>query len=638
MQQLIKYYLLSLLFSISLLQLHAQRTKDAQLEDSIFAWKAMAPLVPSKYPWAISAAQQKLPALFFDWIKKSHQLVGAVNKSYSLAEPNKKEEVSAYAVGVNAAVWRAEWDNSGKVVKNAPHSEVPIQVLTNYIIDAQPISLLSIPGRPVFSRRSPNPQETFKHWDYASKLIKQFDLENHPQIGKYIIQYYGCTGEGCQPLVAVYLAPNNKLPIRQLTRGEVLDMCEAAIPAEAERLKGEPIKVNNSYLKQKYDDKAKQIETIQIPKWKANIEKLRKQYRNSLNEPAFVHNVNGIHMVNLENGDDLFEKSNTELFGIYTYEPGVMENSKKDKPLWICINWMPVIETGSVYSREIHRSMTQFFNFDYVYNYFFAPEKVKGQSYAIRNPEQFQQTVSRVKNNAPVKATTNKLAEGVYFADDFSANSNGTKPKGWFMPSVGKQAVVVQPSGLNGKWVELGQYRLSPYGLKGNMPENFTMEFDVACNDFEDNQGATLKLQINNSETTASGDYRNAASYNNINFDITPSNAKWQTNTTGSIRLNVEYKGMDSKIRYANNPMKLKYNEFSNKNNKAHISITKKGNKVRCFINGRELESEAKDKYGTTIAGFNELPPDARFTNFYFDKSADSRTIYLSNVKITKEN
>jgi len=84
--------------------------------------------------------------------------------------------------------------------------------------------------------------------------------------------------------------------------------------------------------------------------------------------------------------------------------------------------------------------------------------------------------------------------------------------------------------------------------------------------------------------------------------------------------------------------MKLKYNEFSNKNNKAHITITKKGNKVRCFINGRELESEAKDKYGAPIAGFNELPPGARFTNFYFEKSADSRTIYLSNVKITKEN
>ncbi len=616
----------------------AQRTKDAMLEDSIFAWKPMAPLVPSKYPWAISSAQQKLPNLFFDWIKKSHQLVGAVNKSYALAEPNKKEEVSSYAIGVNAAVWKAEWDNSGKMVKNMPHTEVPIQMLTNYLMDAQPISLLSIPGRTVFTRRSPNPEETFKNWDYGNKLVKQFQLEKNPQISKYIIQYYGCVGEGCQPMVAVYLSPNNKLPIRQLTRGEVLDMCEAAIPSEMKRLLGDPVTVNNNYLKEKYNARAKELETVEKPKWKANIEKLRKQYRNSLNEPAFIDNSNGILMSEFEYGDDIFEKSDSKLYGVYTYEDGVMENSKKDKPLWICINWMPVVETGNVYTREIHRSMTSYFNFDYVYDYFFNPEKVKGQPYSIRNSEQFKQTTARVKNNAPVKATTNKLAEGVYFADDFSANSNGTKPKGWFMPSVGKQAVVVQPSGLNGNWVEMGQYRLSPYGLKGNMPENFTMEFDVACNDFEDNQGATLKLQINNSETTANGDYKNAVNYTNINFDITPSNAKWQNNPTGSIRLNVDYKNMDSKIRYVNNPMKLKYNEFSNKKNKAHITITKKGNKVRCFINGRELESEAKDKYGATIAGFNELPAGARFTNFYFEKSADNRTIYLSNVKITKEN
>ena len=84
----------------------AQRTKDAQLEDSIFAWKPMQPLIPSKYPWAISQAQQKLPSLFFDWIKKSHQLVGAVNKSYALAEPNKKDEVSPWLEAfVNARKW-----------------------------------------------------------------------------------------------------------------------------------------------------------------------------------------------------------------------------------------------------------------------------------------------------------------------------------------------------------------------------------------------------------------------------------------------------------------------------------------------------------------------------------------------------
>lgn len=91
-----------------------------------------------------------------------------MNKSYALAEPNKKDEVSAFAVGVNAAVWKAEWDKSGKVVKNQPHTEVPIQVLTNFIIDAEPILMLSTPGRAVFTWLSPEIEKAFagsKRWN-----------------------------------------------------------------------------------------------------------------------------------------------------------------------------------------------------------------------------------------------------------------------------------------------------------------------------------------------------------------------------------------------------------------------------------------------------------------------------------------
>ncbi|HRP30237.1 MAG TPA: hypothetical protein PKV73_00025 [Agriterribacter sp.] len=630
--------ILFLLLTFAAVQLHAQRTKNALLEDSIFAWKPMATLVPSKYPWAISAAQQKLPALFFDWIKKSHQLTGAVNKTYALAEPNKKDEVLAFAVGVNAAVWKAEWDKSGKMVKNQPHSEVPIQVLTNYIIDAQPISLLTIPGRPVFTRRSPNPEETFKNWDYGTRLIKQFQLEKNPQIGKYIIQYYGCTGDMCQPLVAVYLAPNNKLPIRQLTRGEVLDMCEAAIPGEIKRLLGEPIKVDNNYLKEKYNARAKELETIQIPKWKANIKKLRKQYRNSLNEPAFVRNVKGIHLVNLENGDDLFEISNTEMFGIYTYEAGVLENSKKDKPLWICINWMPVVETGNVYSREFHHSMTQFFNFDYVYNYFFNPEKVKGQPYTIRNPEEYKQTASRIKNNAPVKTNSGKLASGVYFADDFLDNSVGSKPKGWFMPGTGKPSVIAQPAGFDGNWVAMGQYRLAPYGLKGNLPENFKMEFDVATDkDFAENTGGAFLLRIHNMLLTPGGDYKNAPKQILIELDAKAGNEKFSTNPTGYARLKATYTGMNNTNRYAD---VLQYsNDFSNKKSKVHFTIIKSGKKVSAFIDGKEIT--ALDKYGKPVPGFNELPEGARFTSFYFENitnySSKQVGIYIANIRITEK-
>src|SRR5690606_32203452 len=115
------------------------------------------------------------------------------------------EDVSPYAVGINAEMWKATWDNTGKKVIRTPHSSNPVYILTNHILDAEPVRMLTIPGRSVFMRRSPEIEKAFKgSSERINAFVKQLQLENHPQIGKYIIQYYGCDGDGCQPRVAVY--------------------------------------------------------------------------------------------------------------------------------------------------------------------------------------------------------------------------------------------------------------------------------------------------------------------------------------------------------------------------------------------------------------------------------------------------
>src|SRR5690606_19472237 len=139
------------------------------------------------------------------------------------AEPNKKGEVAPYGSGLCAAMWRANWDKTGTKVVRQPHSENRLLIVTNTIIDAQPIPMLTIPGRAVFTRLSPDIEKAFTGSNRWNQFLRQLKLEEHQQIGKYIIQYYGCNGDGCMPQVAVYLTPNGRLPIRQLTRGEVLD-------------------------------------------------------------------------------------------------------------------------------------------------------------------------------------------------------------------------------------------------------------------------------------------------------------------------------------------------------------------------------------------------------------------------------
>lgn len=353
----------------------AQRSKDSRLEDSIFSWAAIPALKVSAYARAFTPAQLKHPGLFAQWLQKSYIPTGALDFSYAVAEPNKKDEVQPYGTGINAAIWRAMWDKSGTKVVRQPHSENPIYMLTNYIIDAEPVPMLTIPGRAVFTRRSPDIEKAFAgSSERRNRFVRQLQLENHPQVGKYIIQYYGCDGDGCQPRVAVYLAPNNKLPIRRLTRGEVLDLVEQAIPAELPRV-------------QRIIPNEKQLAESRL---KSHLANLRNKYRNSLNAPAETRNPDPIDMTDIFNRDDIFDTEdaknfNNNTYGIYTYETGVLQKSRQDQPLWICISWKPADIQYLPYEREIHRSMVTHFNFDYVYDHFFRPDSAKNRPYTILN-------------------------------------------------------------------------------------------------------------------------------------------------------------------------------------------------------------------------------------------------------------
>lgn len=622
----------------------AQRNKDAQLEDSIFTWKAIPKLNASGYPRTFTPAQIKHPELFAQWLRKSYIPIGALDFSDAIAEPNKKDEVQPYGAGINASIWRAIWDNAGTKVIRQPHSATPIYLLTNHIIDAEPVSMLTIPGRAVFTRRSPEIEKAFAgSSERRNKLVNQLKLEEHPQIGKYIIQYYGCDGDGCQPRVAVYLAPNNKLPIRQLTRGEVLDMCEQAIATEAEKRREKIRAENRAYGAAAQQKWVKHFDDEVLPVWEANLLKLKEKYKGALNIPAEMNHSNGIWMSYFETYNDIFDtedakrfKSNT--YGIYTYEDGVLQKSKQDQPIWVCISWEPTNNQDFPFIREIHRSMITHFNFDYVSDYFFNPEKVKNKPYTILNEVQQKEHLASYKSKKENKpAVAKNLPANVYFFDDFSGNNAGQKPQGWYMPSVGEPSVIATPKGETGNWVKIGQHRLMPVHNNQALPENFKLEFDAATDkDFTENTGGGFLLRIHNKLMTPNGDYKDAPKQIFIDLDAKTGNMKFTQNPTGYIRLKTTYTGMNSALRYAD---VLQYsNDFSNKTSKVHFTITKEGKKVRAFIDGNEIT--ALDKHGKLIPGFNELPEGTKFTSFYFENitnhSSKHLGVYISNIKVTK--
>lgn len=616
-------FILVLLLTISV-NGFAQRSKDEQLEDSTFAWKAITKISPEKYPRTFSSAQLKLPELFGQWIQKTYLPIGALNFSYAIAEPNKKEEVQPYGTGINGAIWRAIWDNNRTQVIRQPHSETPLWIISNNIIDAEPVPMLSIPGRAVFTWLSPEIEKAFAGSKRWNQFLRQLKLEEHPQIGKYIIKYYGCAGDGCQPMVAVYLVPNNKLPIRQLTRSEVLDMIEQAIPAHKNHI--EKIIPNEKHLAE--------------ARVKTNINKLREKYRSELNKPAELRNTD-IDMTDIFNGDDIFDNAdakrlNYNTIGIYTYEDGVLEKSKQDKPLWICISWKPTDEQYMPYQREIHRSMITHFNFDYVYDYFFNQEKINNKPYTILNEHLQKEQLAAIKNKKEKNnSVTKNLPANVYFFDDFSGNTLGETPKGWYINSIGVPSVVTKLKGETGNWLKLEQYEALPNNQKKPLPENFKMEFDVATDkDFTENTGGAFLLRIHNKILTPNGDYKDAPKQIYIDLDAKAGNEKFTQNPAGYTRIKATYTGMNTAVRNAD---VLQYNnDFSNKKNKVHFIIIKNGNNIKAFIDGKEITPI--DKYGKPIAGFNELPADAKFTSFSFknitNHSSQHLGIYVSNIRI----
>src|SRR5690606_12696835 len=109
--------------------------------------------------------------------------------------------------------------------------------------------------------------------------------------------------------------------------------------------------------------------------------------------------------------------------------------------------------------------------------------------------------------------------------------------------------------------------------------------------------------------------------------------SKWASNPTGGSSILATYKGMPGNIRYAG--VSKPSLDFTEKQNKVHIIITKKGNRERGYVDGKEIT--VLDKYGKEIPGYNELPQGTQFTSFHFRNTTNGKEnhIYISNIKIT---
>jgi len=255
------------------------------------------------------------------------------------------------------------------------------------------------------------------------------------------------------------------------------------------------------------------------------------------------------------------------------------------------------------------------FNFKYAYDYFFDPEKVKGQPYKpLRSPTYKEAVLASEGSEATKKNTTDK---NIHFFEDFSTSAIGKKPIDWQSTlALGTTTVVTKRDGLDGNWAIMANYIIRPTQLKTPLPQNFTLSYDmvVAQNFTWGATGLTLKLSKEISRD-------NAESY--LELKLRPG----FDGRDGEATLETKFPNPPD---YSNGTKWYAAPGFSNnkKNNRITVTIKKKDEMLQLFV----------DK--TKIAEYEKAIPAAHLFNamsFTSYNSGENDKYYISNIKITKD-
>jgi hypothetical protein len=641
MKNLFRFFFTGILLCFISGRIFAQPTAQQRIEDSVIGWKTVYNFKGKQYkPLSIdgqtfSPYQQSLRDTFITWMQKSYVPIGGFGDIYQRDFTSRQNKFPMpQSIGMTAGIYgffKSERTGKYEMTPNEDHNDVFIY--TNTLAGINNAALLSSADGFYFTMQKDNYASTFTN-PTVIEATKQFGLHSDSRFTKYMVYFPS------QSWVTVVLTPGNKLPIVQLTKGEVLSLCEKGLQRELEEKKNEARHMssnNPSY----YAGVIKDLDEKQYPQCLKNLNTLKGKYKDRLNEPAVLYGWAGPSFADFVNSNTtLFVEDwyqNIPGYAVYRYTKEAVENSKKDKPLWVEITW-PVEKPGArVKSYEVHKAMLRYFNFDYVYDYFFNPEKVKGVAYTPSNAAEQKEQIQRLGKHYVV-AENKAMPHGVFYMDDFSANANGDRPAGW-SDSKTKPATVVTLNGRQGKWVQLGHYNdLSP-SLKTALPQNFTIEFDVATDEFTVRTGGAVRLSLDaypanaaNSKGTVlewqltSG---NEADYNNNNYS---GEAESIINSTVA-----DYEGKYNSVYIPR--------EFTNKQTLIHATIKVNNGQASFFINGKEiaLSKNFKQDYCKDCI-CKGVPPNTAFRKITFTNNTQSRSVdgklpnvYISNIKITKE-
>jgi hypothetical protein len=626
------------LFIFILLALHAtaQRTPEQRIEDSVIGWWNNTRFDHLKSPTNPLGKKKELYInKIVEWVKKTYTPVAGLG-TYN-------RYINKLGYGVLFEVWNVShdkaWTEPNGNFKPISEENTPFWVGVNKTFGSFPIPFLQKENEYYFTMQPDGYAN-----DRSVSSGPKPDPRIHPNVYKYVTW--------CNDWQTVYLTPNNKLPFIAITKGELLQKAAMGLDNQwAYEVKDVQAKWPND---KKTQDEVLVVRKQNIEKYRSNIQQLKERYQSSLNEPAVIRDMQPT-MYSFQLDPDIFkidmrEKQLNQAYQVYKVDTALYAKMQTETPQWVAIAFPFANKEKGNQLNELYTSLSQNFNYDYVYNYFFEPEKIKGQTYKPANEEQLIARLSNYrKNNADaIHPTTYLIAfsGNIFFFDDFSSSIEGNDPANWYFKKFGKHAVTVRLKDQPGKWVQLGyNVPVSPSLLQRPLPENFTLEYDIVTDaDFLSRTGGAVTLALNTRAAGKDGTELMEGDGTRLSVEITAGNENDynSNNYRGVAKIKINSTPAINKENYAEGLLyEYALHEFTNKKIKVHIAINVKNNVLTVLINNKAVAQSADFKmtYGGKCTSCG-VPSGTRFNTITWNNSTndpDNIKVYISNVKIIKE-
>lgn len=630
MRKLITSFLVCVCFIVN-----AQHGIYDLLEDSVGGWVQIyqpTAVKPYTSKGGITYSAKKMTDIdnLIQWVQSSSIPIGGKGYFKKSFAPNKEVYLpECHGVYFTQNTWSFDTRTGARFEEGGSQSENEFWIITNSIPFRQDVPALCSPTQHVYLGL---PEDYGKELSPADKNYDRFTLHKDPRLNMWPIFYSG-SGYG-----SIVLSPDNKLPVIELSRSQVLNLYQAHIPVAYENEK-ENIKSKWGSNPKSLAEELKSLEETKLTRWKNGIQKIRDKYKDKLEEPAVLSGPNPPDMINFYNNDNIFvsgrDRDYATSLHFYQLEKGVVEKSRQDKPIWVTIRWYQPHPTDLPSLKERNRALREHFDIDYIFNYFFNPILVKGKPYKPLNEDLLKSTIASYKRRDYLAAPETKFPEGVFYADDFSKQTIGEKPKGWFFKFNGEPSTIATVAGQNGKWLELGYNNaVSPTSVKNQLPENFSLEYDILSGEYNYRSGASVELNLGIIILEpVSGIAAFDQNSTKITVTVTGGNEENLAIYSGSATMVIDF---PTPLKLENRYAEMGLTDFTNRKRKAHISIQKKGRELKVFVNNKAIPYSDQNK--KDISQLFLLPADAKFNGFNLrnGSSQPGQKTYIGNIIITK--